>query len=140
SLPVYSSLFHHYGVVGLAFASDIGIGANLLALAWLLHYRRMVSLKTLRWDELGKSALTAIVAGGISLEVSRSVPFPARSSRITDLLQLGLISVTWAAATLAGLWLLKSQLPGDLRRRRQMAYPAVAHNEGKEILAAGTEP
>jgi putative peptidoglycan lipid II flippase len=27
SLPVYSLLFHKYGVVGLAFASDIGIGA-----------------------------------------------------------------------------------------------------------------
>ena len=142
SLPIYSLLFHHYGVVGLAFASDIGIGANLLALAWLLHYRKMVSLKTLQWDELGKSALTAIVAGGISLEVAKSVPLPAygHSSRITDLLQLGLISVTWAAATLAGLWLLKSQLPSDLRRRKQIAYPAVAHNEGKEILGAGTEP
>jgi putative peptidoglycan lipid II flippase len=142
SLPIYSSLFHHYGVVGLAFASDIGIGANLLALAWLLHYRKMVSLKTLRWDELGKSALTAIVAGGISLEVAKSVPLPAygHSSRITDLLQLGLISVTWAAATLAGLWLLKSQLPSDLRRRKQIAYPAVAHTEGEEILGAGTEP
>jgi putative peptidoglycan lipid II flippase len=142
SLPIYSSLFHHYGVVGLAFASDIGIGANLLALAWLLHYRKMVSLKTLRWDELGKSALTAIVAGGISLEVAKSVPLPAygHSSRITDLLQLGLISVTWAAATLAGLWLLKSQLPSDLRRHEQIAHPAVAHTEGKEILGAGTEP
>jgi putative peptidoglycan lipid II flippase len=142
SLPIYSLLFHHYGVVGLAFASDIGIGANLLALAWLLHYRKMVSLKTLHWDELGKSALTAIVAGGISLEVAKSVPLPAygHSSRVTDLLRLGLISVTWAAATLAGLWLLKSQLPSDLRRRKQIAYPAVAYNQGKEILGAGTEP
>src|SRR6202789_2769195 len=84
SLPVYSMLFRSYGVVGLAFASDIGIAANLLALAFLLHYRRMVSLKTLRWDELGKSALTAVVAGGISLEVARSVmPFvSAQGSRI----------------------------------------------------------
>src|ERR1700677_1737315 len=65
SLPVYSMLFRSYGVVGLAFASDIGIAANLLALAFLLHYRRMVSLKTLRWDELGKSAITALAAGGI---------------------------------------------------------------------------
>src|ERR1700756_4078831 len=73
SLPVYSLLFHKYGVVGLAFASDIGIGANLLALAWLLHYRKMVSLRTLRWDELGKAAVTAVVAGGISLEVARGV-------------------------------------------------------------------
>lgn len=142
SLPVYALLFHKYGVVGLAFASDIGIGANLLALAWLLHYRKMVSLTTLRWDELGKSALTAVVAGGISLEVAKSVtPFiSSHGNRIADLLQLGLVSVTWAAATAVGLWLLKSQLPGDLRRRKQTAYPAVAHGESKEILGAGTQP
>src|SRR5271169_742185 len=76
SLPVYSLLFHRYGVVGLAWASDIGIGANLLALALLLNYRKLVTFKTLRWEELGKSALTAVVAGGVSLQVSRSVaPF-----------------------------------------------------------------
>jgi putative peptidoglycan lipid II flippase len=142
SLPVYSLLFHHYGVVGLAFASDIGIGANLVALACLLHYRKMVSLRTLRWDELGKSAVTATVAGGICFGVSRSLPLSvySHSTRIVDLLQLGLISVTWAAAAAAGLWLLKSQLPNDLRRRKKIAYPAVAQTEGKEIMDAGTQP
>ncbi len=141
SLPVYSWLFHKYGVIGLAFASDIGIGANLVALAWLLHYRKMVSLRTLRWGELGKSAVTAVVAGGISLEVARSAtPFiSSHGSRIADLLQLALISVTWAAATAVGLWLLKSQLPNDLRRRKVTAYPAVAEGESKEILGAGTQ-
>jgi peptidoglycan biosynthesis protein MviN/MurJ (putative lipid II flippase) len=106
-------------VIGLAYASDIGIGVNLLALAWLLHYRKMVSLRTLRWRELGKSALTAAIAGGISLEVARGVtPFlSTQGSRVADVLQLALISVTWAAATAVGLWLLKSELPNDLRRR-----------------------
>jgi len=142
SLPIYSFLFHRYGVVGLAFASDIGIGANLLALAWLLHYRKMVSLGDLRWGELGKSALTAAIAGGISLEVARSVTplIPAHSSRVADLVQLGLISVTWAAATGVGLRLLKSQLPNELRPRKKIAYPAVAQSEGKEIQDAGTQP
>jgi putative peptidoglycan lipid II flippase len=141
SLPVYSLLFRSYGVVGLAWASDIGIGANLLALAFLLHYRKMVSLRTLRWDELGKSALTAVVAGGVSLEVAKGItPFVSgHGSRIGDLVQLGLISITWAAATAAGLWLLRSQLPNDLRRRKT-AYPAVAEGESKEILGAGTQP
>ncbi len=142
SLPVYSLLFHRYGVIGLAWASDIGIGANLLALAFLLHYRKMVSLKTLRWNELGKCGLTAVVAGGISLEVANSItPFVSgHGSRIADLLQLGLISITWAAATAVGLWLLKSQLPNDLRRRKATAYPAVAEGESKEIMGAGTQP
>jgi putative peptidoglycan lipid II flippase len=140
SLPIYSVLFYRFGVVGLAFASDIGIGANLLALAWLLHYRKLVSLGELCWAELGKAGLTALVAGGVSLEVAKIVPLPAsgHGSRMADLLQLALISVTWAAATFGGLWLLRSQLPGDLRRRK--AYPGVAEGEGREILGAGREP
>jgi putative peptidoglycan lipid II flippase len=142
SLPVYSLLFHRYGVVGLAFASDIGIGVNLLALALLLHFRKLVSLGTLRWDELGKSAVIALVAGVVSLEVARSItPFiSGHGSRVADVLQLGLISVTWAAATALGLWLLRSQLPNDLRRRKATAYPAVAEGESKEIMGAGTQP
>jgi putative peptidoglycan lipid II flippase len=141
SLPLYSLLFHKYGVIGLAWASDIGIGANLLALAFLLHYRKMVSLRNLRWDELGKSALTAVFAGGMSLAVAKSVtPFiSGYGGRVADLLQLGLVSVTWGAATALGLRLLKSKLPNDLRRRRT-PYPAVAEGESKEILRAGTQP
>jgi putative peptidoglycan lipid II flippase len=139
SLPVYSVLFHTFGVVGLAWASDIGIGVNLLALAGLLHYRKLVPLGGLRWDELGKSALTAIVAGTVSFEVARAVPLgrSGHGSRVADLLQLALVSITWAAAAAAGLWLLRSELPQDLRRRRAAAYPAVAHDESKEILGAG---
>ncbi len=142
SLPVYSLLFHKLGVVGLAFASDIGIGVNLLALAWLLHYRKLVSLGELRWGELSKAALTAVVAGAVSLEVARIVPLPAsgHGSREADLLQLALISVTWMAATAGGLWLLRSQLPNDLRRRKATAYPGVAAGESKEILGSGREP
>ncbi|MGD0269551.1 MAG: murein biosynthesis integral membrane protein MurJ [Candidatus Sulfotelmatobacter sp.] len=142
SLPVYSLLFHRYGVVGLAFASDIGIGANLLALAFLLHFRKLVSLGTMRWGELGKSAVTAVVAGVLSLEVARSItPFiSGHGSRVADVLQLVVISLTWAAATALGLWLLRSQLPNDLRRRKAAAYPAVAEGESKEIMGAGTQP
>jgi len=142
SLPVYSLLFHRYGVVGLAFASDIGIGANLLVLAFLLHFRKLVSLGTMRWGELGKSAVTAVVAGVLSLEVARSItPFiSGHGSRVADVLQLVVISLTWAAATALGLWLLRSQLPNDLRRRKAAAYPAVAEGESKEIMGAGTQP
>lgn len=142
SLPIYSFLFHHYGVIGLAWASDIGIGANLLALALLLHWRKMVSLADMRWDEVGKSALTAVVAGVLSLEVAKSIVplLSAQGSRLADVIQLAIISVTWAAAAALGLLLLKSQLPNDLRRRKQVAYPAVAQGESKEILGAGTQP
>jgi putative peptidoglycan lipid II flippase len=142
SLPVYSILFHTFGVVGLAWASDIGIGANLVALAWLLHRRGFVRLSDLRWGELGKAALTALVAGGISYQVAGIVPLATagHGSRTADLMKLGLVTVTWAAAVAAGLWLLGSDLPRDLRRRKGAVYPVVAQGESREILGSGREP
>src|SRR5579862_5599053 len=125
SLPIYAFFFHTFGVVGLAWASDIGIGMNLIALAGLLHYRGLVRLGDLRWNELGKATLTAAVAGGISFEVAKAIPLATgQGSRGADCLQLGLVSVTWAAAVAAGLWLLRSELPRDLRNRKRIAYPA----------------
>ncbi len=141
SLPVYSILFHTFGVVGLAWASDIGIGVNLLALALLLHYRKLVPLGGLRWRELGKAGVVAAVAGGISFEVAKAVPLTTgHGSRMADVTQLALVSVTWAAAVAAGLWLLRSELPGDLRRRKGAVYPVVAQGQTKEISDAGTQP
>src|ERR1700756_5570176 len=142
SLPVYSFLFHTFGVVGLAWASDVGIGMNLVALACLLHYRNLILLSEMRWGGVGESSLVSIVAGAISFEVAKTVPLSGvgHGSRIGDLAQLALVSVTWAAATAVGLWLLKSELPRDLRRRRAAAYPAVAQGQSKEILGAGREP
>lgn len=138
SLPIYSALFHTFGVVGLAWASDIGIGLNLIALAALLHYRKLVLIGELRWGELGKAALTAVIACGVSFEVAKVVPLgSAHGSRIADLEQLALVSITWAAAVAAGLWLLRSELPQDLRRRKRAAYPAVAQGESSEIMGSG---
>jgi putative peptidoglycan lipid II flippase len=142
SLPIYSLLFHVFGVVGLAWASDIGITVNLVALAILLHYRKLVSLREMRWGEMGKAAVVALFSGVISFEVARLVPLGAAGvgTRLADVLRIALVSVTWAAAVAAGLWLLRSELPRDLRRRRQAAYPAVAHEEGREILRTGGQP
>ncbi len=142
SLPIYAVLFHTFGVIGLAWASDIGIGVNLLALALLLHRKRLVPLGELRWLELGKAAVVAAVAGGISFEVAKVVPLATagRGSRIADVTQLALVSVTWLAAVAAGLWLLRSELPGDLRRRKGAVYPVVAQGQTAEISEAGTQP
>ncbi len=139
SLPVYSILFRVFGVVGLAWASDIGIGVNLVALAGLLHYRRLVLIGDLRWGELGKAAITAVIAGAISFEVAKTVPLSVtgHASRLADVKQLVLVSLTWGAAVAAGLFLLRSELPRDLRRRKGAVYPAVAQGESKEILGAG---
>src|SRR6266850_431496 len=105
SLVVYRTLFHAFSVVGLAIASDIGIIANTVAAAVLLHRRKLVSLWGLPWVELGNAILVAVVAGALSWSVVRMIPL--RGSRAADLESLALSGITWAGAAAAGLWLLR---------------------------------
>ena len=63
SLPVYAGLYHAWGAMGLAVASDIGITLQTLVLAFLLHQRRMVSLASLDYRELGRCLLAAVASG-----------------------------------------------------------------------------
>ncbi len=137
SIPIYSALFHKFSTVGLAMASDLGIVANTLALALLLHRRQLVRVNELNWAEIGKAGVTSLVAGGLSYQVARVLL--VNDSRIADLKALGLISVTWAGAVAAGLWITRSSLPGDLRRRKPTAYPRVAEEQAEE-LSKGIEP
>ncbi len=118
SLPLYKLLFHTLSVTGLAIASDLGIASNAIAIAVLLHIRGMVPLGGLNWKELGKSALVGAVSGGLSYEVMRTIALDG--SRRADLLALALGSLTWAAAVAAGLWLLRSELPADLHRKKSV--------------------
>jgi putative peptidoglycan lipid II flippase len=136
SLPIYSALYHGLSTVGLAIASDIGIIANTLALAILLHLRKLVPANQLEWGEVAKSGFTACIAGVLSFEVAKLVM--ASNSRSADLKALALISITWAAAVAAGLWITKSKLPADLRRRKPTAYPRVA--EAEAAVNSGIEP
>jgi len=138
SLPVYKLLFHTLSVTGLAIASDIGITANALAIALLLHIRGMVPFSGMNWKELGKAGLVGVISGGLSYEVMRIVTLDG--SRRTDLTALALASLTWAAAVAAGLWLLRSELPGDLRRKNPSAFPRVAEGQAAETMATGKEP
>jgi putative peptidoglycan lipid II flippase len=135
SIPIYSFLFKTLSVTGLAIASDVGIAANAVAIALLLHIRGMVPLTGMNWKELSKAALVGAVSGGLSYEVMRSIPL--NGSRYADLLALGLASVTWAAAVAAGLWLLRSQLPADLRRKKSVALPQAVETQTME---AGKNP
>jgi putative peptidoglycan lipid II flippase len=119
SIPMYSLFFRTMSVPGLAIASDLGIAANAVVIAALLHFRGMVPFGGLNWKELGKSALVGAVSGGLSYAVMRSIAL--NGSRRADLLALALGSLTWAAAVAAGLWLLGSELPADLRRKKSVA-------------------
>jgi putative peptidoglycan lipid II flippase len=123
SLPIYALLFRTLSVTGLAVASDVGIAANALAIAALLHFRGMVPLGGMNWKELGKSALVGVFSGGLSYEVMRTIALDG--SRRADFLALALGSITWAAAVAAGLWVLRSELPADLRRKRPVPLASV---------------
>ncbi len=121
SLPVYSTMFHHVGVTGLAIASDIGILMHTVALAWLLDRKKLVMLDGMDWNELMKALGTAVFAALAGYGVSRIVV--VNNSRKADLLSLLLVSVTWLGAVALGLWATKSILPGELRRKKAPATP-----------------
>ncbi len=63
SLPIYYGMYRWQGAMGLAFASDIGIAMQTLSIALLLHQRRMVSLASLDYRELGRCLLAALASG-----------------------------------------------------------------------------
>jgi putative peptidoglycan lipid II flippase len=118
SIPVYASMFHRFGSPGLAMASDIGILANTVVLAVLLHQSRLVSGFDFPWGELGKVLLTAAIAGAAGWGVHGVFGAVGRK---TEFLNLIVVSLTWAAAVALGLWVTKSKLPQDLRRRKKAA-------------------
>jgi len=137
SIPMYSALYRTYSTVGLAIASDLGIVANTLVIAILLHRRSLVRANELPWGELGKATLTALAAGLLSYRVASGVML--HGSRAADLESVGLITITWAGATAAGLWLTRSQLLNSLLSRKGTVYPHVAERQAEE-LSKGIEP
>ncbi len=115
SLPVYKLLFHLHGATGLAIASDVGIAANCLAMAWLVHRRKLVLASELNWVELGKAGIIALAAGILSYKIAAGLM--AGGGLLDDIKTLFLAGLTWAAAIAAGLWLTRSGLLAELRKK-----------------------
>ena len=138
SLPVYSAFFHHFGVTGLAMASDIGILMHTVVLAWLLSRKKLVPLGGMQWPELTKAVGTAGFASVVCYFVGRTIAVDG--SRKADLLSLALISVTWLAAVAVGLWLTKSNLPHELRRKKAAAPNITLPEPVIERTTGGMEP
>ena len=136
SLPMYAGLHRALDTTGLAIASDIGITINCAAIAYLLHRRGLVPLRELHWAELGKTAITAVVASTLAYKVGGLVKLSG--GRLADLESLLLATVTFSGAVAAGLWILKSRLLDDLRRRKSTTY-AVAAEQQAETSGAGVE-
>jgi putative peptidoglycan lipid II flippase len=115
SIPVYAILAAHFGVEGLAVASDIGILMHTLALALLLHRFRLVSLATLDWRELARSALAAWVAfTGVSTLLRLA---PAHATHALDFAIILGGTAVWAALGYATLQMTDSKLIDQIRRR-----------------------
>jgi putative peptidoglycan lipid II flippase len=105
SLPIYDALYHAQGAAGLAIASDIGITLQTVSIAVLLHKRRMVSLASLDYKEMGRClaaglgggagvALLAWMLGWIFVHLSG----PHLHRHIEDLVILLAGSALWVAA------------------------------------------
>jgi len=118
AFPLYGIGYRLHGAAGLAVASDIGIALQTLALAVLLHRRRMVSLAGLDYRELGRCLAAGAVSGAVVWSaifgVSRLLP---GHSRWMDAIELALGAVLWLVV--AG-WLLDrlgSALPRTALKR-----------------------
>jgi putative peptidoglycan lipid II flippase len=127
SLPIYNSLYHWRGAAGLALASDAGIALQTLAIAVLLHQRRMVSLASLDYSEMGRCLLAALTGGVgtwlLALGVAalfRDLPVLAAHRYWTDAI---ILTAGVAAWTLVAKWTLEksgSALPRVVLRRLGM--------------------
>ena len=122
SLPIYAALYHCYGAMGLAIASDIGIALQTVTIAVLLHQRRMVSLASLDYAELGRCLLAAIASGAVvwivfSWLTGIAIRHWTIPVRIADLAILILGSILWLAITDRILLRTGSALPKVARRR-----------------------
>ena len=115
SLPIYKVLFHAHAATGLAMASDIGIAANCLVMAVLVHRRKLVLADQMNWGELAKAAITAVIAGILSYKVAAGLM--TSGGLLEDIKVLSLAGLTWAAAVAAGLWLTRSGLLTELRKK-----------------------
>ncbi len=78
SLPIYDALYHWRGATGLALASDLGIALQTLTIAVLLHRRRMVSLASLDFAEMGRCLLAGLAGGGVAGLIAWRLPAFAR--------------------------------------------------------------
>lgn len=119
SLPVYALLFHSNGIAGLVIASDLGIAAHMVALAVLLHHKRMVSVVGLEWAELGKALLAALCSGLGAAGALRVTSLS--SSHAASFARLLLGSAVWLAVAAGVLLLTRSALPNAILRRRGSA-------------------
>jgi putative peptidoglycan lipid II flippase len=130
SWPIYALLYHGFGAMGLATASDIGIALQTVAIALLLHQRRMVSLASLDYAEAARCLGAAVAAGCAAWAVLASIerlpiallhsPIPAQI-RWTSLAELIIGCAVWLLAAWVVLEKSGSALPRVAMKRLGLA-------------------
>jgi putative peptidoglycan lipid II flippase len=116
SIPLYALLFHRFGVVGLAVASDVGILAHTVALAILLHRSRLVSLGSLHFGELAKAAIASVAGFTGAAACVRFLHVRPGHAGDTILLTVG--SLAWLVLCWATLTVTGSKLQRQILRRQ----------------------
>jgi putative peptidoglycan lipid II flippase len=125
SLPIYAGLHHSFGVVGLTVASNIGIAMQTCTIAVLLHQRRMVSLASLDYGELGRCLAASLAGGGAAWLAVRGVgallALPsAHSVRWTYMTEVVAGTAVWLPLTMLVLEKTGSALPRVLLKRLRL--------------------
>lgn len=127
SIPLYWFLFHQLGVAGLALASDCGIVVQTLALAWLLHSRKIVFGSGLEYAELFRSLAAAVISFAALYGIVWVLPHA--HSFLNDLLQLACGTAAWMGTAWLVLHFTGSKLPQQLTHRlrgRNVEIPPTA--------------
>jgi len=123
SVPIYWQLHQHFGVIGLAWASNIAILLQTGTLAMLAHHRSLVPLfgpegtpyAGLDRPEITRAAIAAITSLAGATLVLHLVPQP--QTYRGDLIALAIGGLTWAILAAITLHLTGSKLLSQLRSR-----------------------
>lgn len=127
AFPLYGIGYRLTGAAGLALASDAGLLLQTIALALLLHSKRMVSLASLDYREIGRCFVVACISGVVVWFIfSRLARYALHAlahnpGRWTDAVLLALGSLAWLAISDVLLARLGSALPRVLRKRLKLA-------------------
>lgn len=114
SLPVYWSLYRAFGPTGLAIASDVGVFAQTITFAYLLHRRRVVSMAGLGYGEMAKALLASAIALFVLVGLYR---FVHTTSRLREVGVMVVATLIWFGICLGVLRLTRSSLPDQLTQR-----------------------
>ena len=130
AFPLYGLGYRMWGAAGLALASDAGILLQALTLALLLHKRRMVSLASLDYAEMGRCLLASCAGGAATglvawalLALFRHLPRMAQLHHARSLADAAILLAGAAAWTVVTMWVLDrsgSALPRVAMRRLRL--------------------